>query len=196
MKRVLDFGKIDYYGNGRNSNILKVELELKDVEIPQHNGTITRNPDAATIKEFSASATVWNMHQIVMGGQCINTVLEQFSDRLEELGLLKEYQTIADLWKKYHLNAMHAGTPEQEAALKDFPEKDYTKRCDYLKERGLYEVILPDGESYKYGHGWLAEEIPEEDLAKIEQIIEHGFEALHEIAKEEEPELDEQEMER
>lgn len=67
---------------------------------------------------------------------------------------------LQDIWKRWHLNDMRAGTPEQEDFIREWMKSnryDYTAACNALKEAGLYEI---DG--YKYGHGWLMEEIPYE----------------------------------
>ncbi|MBR6849414.1 MAG: hypothetical protein IKM88_04170, partial [Lachnospiraceae bacterium] len=58
---------------------------------------------------------------------------------------------------------------------------DYEKCCEYLKSVGMYEVELEDGTMYKFGCGWLTQPIPEEDLQKIEKIINEGREGLKEI---------------
>ena len=80
---------------------------------------------------------------------------------------------------------MNAGTPEQESAVAEWKAAgnryDYTAACEMLKQRGLYEVPLTanlvgtrkaDGLPYKYGHGWVISEIPENDLAKIKSLLE------------------------
>jgi hypothetical protein len=83
---------------------------------------------------------------------------------------------------------MHAGTPEQEAALKEAGltgfASDYKKCCEYLKSVGMYEVELEDGTMYKFGSGWLTQPIPEDELEKIEKIINEGREGLKEIIEE------------
>lgn len=78
---------------------------------------------------------------------------------------------------------MHAGTPEQEAAIKEWEAEgnryEYTAVCDMLKARGLYEVNFTgltigrryNNEPYKYGHGWIVEELPGEVITRIEHII-------------------------
>ena len=91
-------------------------------------------------------------------GQCIDE-LKAFSD-------IKDVDKFIDVWEEYHLNDLHAGTPEQEDALdkefgKNYP--DYAIQCAYLKEIGLYEVEL-NGKPYKYGHAWLFEEVPQDVL--------------------------------
>lgn len=106
-----------------------------------------------------------------------------------------------DLWSKYHLNNLHAGTPEQEKAIEEWKSQgniyDYGKACDYLKSIGLYEVpastidkdanpqfIDCEKETYKYGHGWLKERIPEEDVQRIECLIKNNLVMEKDIQKE------------
>ena len=76
---------------------------------------------------------------------------------------------------------MNPGTKEQMEAVRDV-RYDYYKCCEVLKNKGLYEVELSEEEKllnpqyadnpYKFGHGWLAKAIPEEDIQKIKTIIE------------------------
>lgn len=78
---------------------------------------------------------------------------------------------LIEMWKTYHLNDMHAGTEEQEEALKDFKDNDYEKRCEYLKQKGLYSVKLKDGSEYKYGHAWLYRGLPTDIEQQVKDII-------------------------
>ena len=82
MKKTINFGKRAV------NNEITIELELRDTD----KGA-----------EFSACANVWNSKHtdIIMGGQCIDTIGKYLRGN-------KTYNTILDLWKKYHLNGMHA----------------------------------------------------------------------------------------
>lgn len=68
-----------------------------------------------------------------------------------------------DVWKKHHLNDMHAGTPKQEEALNKWRAKHkiagwaYDKEVKYLKSIRLY-----NDKGHKYGTGWLRREVPKE----------------------------------
>lgn len=87
------------------------------------------------------------------------------------------------MWKRYHLNGMHAGTPTQEKAVAEWKatgnKYDYIAACEMLKEKGLYEVPFTGitigkryhGEMYKYSHGWVVQDIPADDLIRIEHAI-------------------------
>ena len=145
-KTTFNFGKVDAYGTGRKLNEITVEAQIKD-------------------GVFTASGNVWNSKHtdIISGGQ-----------NLDELkGYLKgnkEFENVYNMWKKYHLNDMHAGTVKQEEALnKKFGgvnANKYEEQVDYLKSVGLYE-----DEGYKYGTGWLKRDIPEEDMKNIVDTI-------------------------
>ena len=156
MQRIFSFGKVDVQHRGKRTNPVTVEVELKDTEMG---------------KEFTASAFVWNDYHktdVIMGGQCL--------DKLSKLIEDDTFQLILDMWRKHHLNTMHAGTAEQEEAIKSaqksgrLKDHHYKEECDYLKEIGLYEVEY-NGEMYRYGTTWLYREIPKEDLDKIESLF-------------------------
>lgn len=148
MKKTFEFGKIAYFGK-RKINLVTVEVEFKE-------GC------------FTACGNIYNMRQtdIVCGGQCLDTIAEYIHTPL--------FRKIYRLWKLYHLNDMHAGTPEQENALiTQFGNRranDYKKHCEYLKSIGLYEV-QHNGKPYRYGFGWLKWEIPAEDIEIIKSLF-------------------------
>lgn len=109
LSRKINFGKIDAEGRGRKINSVDLVIELRNAD--------TNKP------EFSVCGDVWNSRHtdIVQGGQCIDSIDKFFKhDRL--------YKLIENLWKKHHLNSMHAGTVEQESCLKDFASEKETIR--------------------------------------------------------------------
>lgn len=96
----------------------------------------------------------------------------------------KLFDELYSLWLRYHLNDMHAGTPEQEAAIKEQEAKlgrcmDYDTACDYLKEIGLYEVTYTGraigreykNEPYRYGSAWLIQPLPTEVIRRVIEIV-------------------------
>jgi hypothetical protein len=120
---------------------------------------------------FSATAQLRKSKSWVEEGQCIDHAAELIKNPILD--------EINELWKLYHLNDMHPGTREQEAALDEGVAKGllpgrnadyYTQHCDYLKSVGLYEVDY-GGAPYKYGHGWLLWTIPDEDIQKIQILF-------------------------
>lgn len=65
---------------------------------------------------------------------------------------------VQSIWKRWHLNDMRAGTPKQEAFIREWKlshKYDYTEACKALEEVGL---LYDNG--YKYGSSWLKEEVP------------------------------------
>ena len=90
---------------------------------------------------------------------------------------------IYKIWKRWHLNGLHAGTPEQEAAIEEWKASgnryEYSAACEELKRRGLYTVNFTglsvgrryDNEPYTYGHGWIVQELPGDVLLYLEHII-------------------------
>lgn len=152
MRKTFNFGKIDWNHTGRRINPVEVEVELRD------------SRDGKPV--FSAMATVYNQTKTDawIAGQCLDKI------HLDD----DTFKFIKKMWKKHHLNDTHAGTPEQEAAIAEWKAEgnayDYNAVCDHLKNIGLYEV-MHEGKPYKYGHGWLYREIPEDDLAAIRALF-------------------------
>lgn len=101
------------------------------------------------------------------GGQCLDD--EYFKEASKRSALVRK---VVELWERYHLNDMHAGTEKQEDFLekhfKDNPnERGYKASCDALDKAGL---LVDDG--YKYGTNWLFRPIPEKALDDIHLILE------------------------
>ncbi|MDV3429125.1 MAG: hypothetical protein LIR50_19205 [Bacillota bacterium] len=147
MKKNFELGKIDFYGTGRKINAVTVKIELTEENV------------------FTACGYVWNIRRTdcVSGGQ-----------NLDEIYKFKKnnpiFKVIYEMWKKHHLNDMHAGTEKQEEALEKAGytawARDYEKCCEYLESVGLLE-----DNGYKFGTGWLKREIPQEDLEKIRGLF-------------------------
>lgn len=75
-----------------------------------------------------------------------------------------------EVWKRWHLNDMKAGTPEQEAELKthtfpDYPVSHYDWASQVLKDAGLNPH-----NGYMYGSSWLKEEVPAEVIKFLESL--------------------------
>lgn len=149
LEKTFELGKIDYFGRGRKINPVTVDVELRDKD---------GNP------VLSICGCVYNQTRTdcVAAGQCLDGIAKHLHSN--------QFNELYHLWKLYHLNDLHAGTPEQERALEDCPSRDYGERCEYLKSIGLYEV-MHEGKPYKYGHGWIYHEIPSEDLNRIKELL-------------------------
>ena len=162
MRKKFYFGKITYSNPNRKANAVTVEVELR--------------LDRFERPVFSACGTIsgGNGRGCVCAGQC----LDEIAKYRHQLRDASTFNFIYAMWKKYHLNDTHSGTPEQEVALKEWEEAgnkyDYTEACKYLESIGMYEVEYHGIEfngMYKYGHGWLYQPIEKEDLDKIVDLF-------------------------
>lgn len=178
FKCKVQFGKIALDGKSRrNAADITMELKKRGGETTVYADGTPTGKTTPTYIEFTASGNVWNhIHtDIYMGGQCL--------DDMSKYIKTPKFKKILKWWKTYHLNGMNAGTPEQTAAIKAWEAAgnryEYTAVCEMLKEQNLYEVPFYgrsigqeyNGESYKYGHGWIISDIPAADLEEIAQFI-------------------------
>jgi hypothetical protein len=150
----INCGKVAAYGT-RKINAAEIHFEL--FENDKHQIV------------FSACGTVWNSKHTdsVMGGQCLNNwVFKHIAARNSKA------KAVIEMWKKYHLNDMHAGTPAQEAALADFEEKEKAPISDYYDwaVEKLRSINLYEDNGYKYGSSWLCEEIPQSAIEEIKSF--------------------------
>lgn len=109
MKRIFDFGLIDYEERGKAQNRVTVEMEYKeDREIKIEN--LLMNKEEKNKERFSVCANVWNAYNtdIICGGQCLDSIAGYIDSPL--------YSEILRLWKLYHLNDMHPECEHQHAA--------------------------------------------------------------------------------
>lgn len=180
IRKIINLGKINFNGTGKRYPAeITIELRTRGgdptftIENGQHIPTGHTTP---TYTELSICGDVWNTKHtdIVMGGQCL--------DEMSKYIKTPEFKKIYTWWKKYHLNGMHAGTPEQEAFLKDHfngQRVDYSEQCEALKAANLYEVYFTGktigreykNELYKFGHAWIINDIPENELNEIRDYI-------------------------
>lgn len=186
MKKTFTFGKIGYERKNR-VNLVQVFVELRrcggqdTFTVDRKTGEKTTTGKTPEYVELGISGCIWDARRFdwVTGGQCLDTINE-YRDQLNEPEVFDE---LYQLWKKYHLNGMHAGTPEQEKAVEEWKAAgnryDYTAVCEMLKERGLYEVNYTglsvgrryENEPYKYGHAWLVQELPGDVLLTVEHLL-------------------------
>lgn len=76
---------------------------------------------------------------------------------------------IKEIWNKYHLNDIHAGTRRQEQALTEkfgaINANIYSEMCEYLKSINLFY-----DEGYKFGSQFLTWEIPKEVIDELRDL--------------------------
>lgn len=167
----IDLPKVDGYDIGRKCCAAHVEVEWR-LDFKTNGGKIS------PCWEFSACGAIWNNTHTdhISGGQNLDEM-----NKYAEIHAVAEFREVYDLWKKYHLNGMTAGSPVQEAAIKEYKAEnakqgkryDYTEACEFLKARGLLddEGYIYDGKPYRYGSAWLYAEIPEADKERIRALM-------------------------
>lgn len=99
-KHTFSFGNVAYNGQAVPTNEVTIEATLSIKE----NGQVV----------FSASGNIWNgsHNDIYIGGQCIDTIYNDFKGQIQNR---KTYEEIMALWEKWHLNDMNAGCKHQRA---------------------------------------------------------------------------------
>ena len=99
---------------------------------------------------FTGKKLLKSENNLLGFGQIHNEVQEIIPARLYEI------------WKRWHLNDMRAGTFVQEEILRQAKAagveiNDYDEACNYLQR---FDALVDDG--YKYGSKWLKEKLPQE----------------------------------
>jgi hypothetical protein len=96
-------------------------------------------------------------------GQCIDTIREIW-------GHIPEVSELCDLWERWHLNDIIAGTSKQMEVIRNLgkcpvPSDWYTWACLNLK---AHDLLIDRG--YQFGHEWLYEKIPAKVVARIKAL--------------------------
>lgn len=75
-----------------------------------------------------------------------------------------------EIWNRWHLNRMNAGTPAQMGILRaaGLP-RNYETACNTLRRVGMLEVMR-DGKPYRYGQAWIFEEVPAYVIAFLDSL--------------------------
>lgn len=133
----------------RSKDILKEKLEFHD-----KNGNLAELKIEIKAGKLSISGKI--------GGGC-----GQCQDSIKPANT--EQFRLLEIWDKWHLNDMHAGTEKQEEAVKAWLKKgnkyDYTKVCHHLRGKQLQT-----DNGYKYGSAWLKRELPSTLYAELTNL--------------------------
>lgn len=75
---------------------------------------------------------------------------------------------LVEMWEKYHLNDMHAGTEKQEEFLSKHGEAhhNYNQQCKLLEEAGL---LVDSG--YRYGTSWRTRKLPDNFINTLKEVV-------------------------
>lgn len=153
VNKEIEFGKIAYTNENRKSNLVTLRVRLT-----KHSESDKLDIYGKKLNNYYSlgiSASVYNHTKtgIVVCGQCLDELIKFESLKLNDL-FIKLY----NIWKRWQFHDLNAGLKVQADFIKDnLKEYDYTKVCRLLKDANLYEI-----NGYKYGHGWLVDELPSE----------------------------------
>lgn len=141
IKKEITFGKVAASGGKVKRNLVTLELELKNAEKDK--------------PVFSVCGNVWNhLHtDIIQGGQCVDSIWEEYGKQLKNQVLYKE---ILRLWIKWHLNDMHAECIHQQAVGMTWKFNPRAK-CAIC--------------GWELGKGWDYRAINPADLRRMKEII-------------------------
>lgn len=148
---------------------IDLDVDVRPMQRVAPELTIDLQPLPADATELSISACVYfgRRSDCDMAGQCIGDVRRLSATH----PMAAEIAELCEIWKRWHLGGMNAGTRTQREALEDmepavYPESHYDKACKHLESKGL----LVDG-GYKYGSAWLSEPLPADVAADVVTII-------------------------
>jgi hypothetical protein len=154
------------YVGMQNYKKMYVELEI-------HQEAETRTKKTTELKPITAYKTLSICGN---GGQNIEETAD--ISKYTELFISKDdLKAIIEIWEKWHLNDMKAGTVKQQAFIDEWIKTNrynYTAACEALKAAGLY--IDND---YQYGHEWLVDPLPEDVITEITGVFEKYNNAEH-----------------
>lgn len=77
---------------------------------------------------------------------------------------------LADIWERWHLNDMRAGTPAQMEIIRKLVKTtraDYDEQCQHLAS---VDLLIDNG--YRYGSRWLHEDVPYDVIRWLEALPE------------------------
>ena len=153
VNKKIEFGKIAYTNKNRKSN--PVTLRVRLIKHSESNKLDIYGKELNNYYSVGISASVYNHTKTdtVASGQFLDELIKYESLKSNDL-----FVKLYNIWERWHLNDLNAGLKVQADFIKDnLKEYDYTRACRLLKAANLYEI-----NGYKYGHGWLIEELPSE----------------------------------
>jgi len=139
---------------------LKVKLTYKPTK---GSRSVDLKEGRNKILTLSIVGDVWNRKGYIASCQCVSTIREIW-------GHIPEVSELCDLWERWHLNDIIAGTRPQTAALATEARPDdanyYDWACELLKRKGLF---IDRG--YEFAKSWLFDPMPAKVVARIRTLV-------------------------
>lgn len=140
-----------------------LEIKVKATEREQTSAVdLSTVPPGAPTFSMSGSVRTPNGRGWYCGGQI-----------QDNIGDLFKTTKLYNLWGRWHLNDLKAGTVAQMlcvSALSGHPNW-YTAACEHLKANNL-DVVEHGEKSYTFGHAWLLEPLPADFEHQLAEAIE------------------------
>lgn len=160
---------------------LDIEIKSKDREQQGTDGINYEDP-----LELSISQSIWQRDEsdILSGGQGQDTLREALKEGKLEIGngiTEEEFEEFLDIWDKWHLNDLNAGTERQKEIIEEHKDEQKYKKFDEFLDRP--KAILEDfdaepdketegfgDEGYSYGSAWLYQPLPQDVIDFVEDF--------------------------
>jgi hypothetical protein len=94
--------------------------------------------------EFTASGRLYRRGVVSTWGQCLDAIASVIEDA--------KLQRIVEIWRRWHLNGMHAGCEHQ-------------RHLEHEASEHIGEICSVCG--YSFGSSWIVEELPEDIINEI-----------------------------
>ncbi len=143
--------KIAFTANGQR---IAITVEFREKAFQGIGQTVDLEPVPETGLVLSITGEVAGS-----AGQC--------ADEVREAGEgCPPVEFLCDIWDRWHLNDMRAGSRQQTEFLNSLPKAraDYSARAALLNAAAL-------NEPYRYGSAWLFEPIPENTIAALRETL-------------------------
>lgn len=152
---------------GPNGERLSVAVSLERVSKPANdiNGvTVNKRYDFSMTGDVRSKTGAWE------GGGQVGDYLYGSEPYTKKGGATVEADParVAELWDKNHLNGLNAGTPYQDAWIRNREEELGRKMTS--NER-LDETPNDPQTDYKYGRAWLYRDVPADDIAEVLDVM-------------------------
>jgi len=172
----------DFSGK-RSKHKVTLEIELKNKDKTQKGVDGNEYEDPL---ELSISGSIWQRDETdsLSGGQIDDDLREALRDGKLEVGngiSDSEMKELLDIWDKYHLNDLSAGTERQNEIIEENKDKPKYNKFDKFLDRP--KAILEDfdaepdketegfgDEGYSYGSAWLFQPLPEDVVDFVEKF--------------------------
>lgn len=141
-----------------------VTLELRTLEPSESRMSTEHAPIVGAFTELSVqgSAVGYGRREVDEGGQM---TIDPDDIEPAEGWTRKDVHNLVDIWARWHLNGMRAGCAHVPEPLWETNER-YGYRQPDLKNTPACRVS-----GYRYGHAWLAEELPAEIVTEVRRLM-------------------------